>query len=314
MSEVDMELVVSSLQDRFDRAKHVDVMWYGGEPLMALDTIESLTNKIRSHLSKGQIYTARIVTNGYLLTKDVALRLRECGVRQVQITLDGDKSVHDSRRALRNGAGSFDTIIRNISGVWQILPIVIRINVDKSNIDSIPPLLDKLTSMGLQENVHVYIAPVDDCGSSVRGFDCMSMEEFASAEIAFYKLAIQYGFGTQSLVWAFDRSVCGAICKNSFVVDPSGAVYKCWDDVCNTAQSVGNLRIGVLENSEKAKPWLTYSVEFDGCKDCPVFPICLGGCPKYPIRQQKRRCSSVLHNFKDRTAIVFEQMRQLKNS
>ena len=38
-------------------------------------------------------YSAKMVTNGYLLTSDVSEKLEQLAVRNIQITLDGSESV-----------------------------------------------------------------------------------------------------------------------------------------------------------------------------------------------------------------------------
>ena len=69
-------------------------------------------------------YSAGIITNGYLLTKENAERLKECQVGRVQITLDGPKEIHDVRRPLVNGNGTYDIIMKNIMDVKEVLQLV----------------------------------------------------------------------------------------------------------------------------------------------------------------------------------------------
>ncbi|KOS03735.1 hypothetical protein AM598_04965 [Paenibacillus polymyxa] len=54
-----------------------------------------------------------MVSNGYLLTRRRAAVLRDLGLKNIQITIDGNKSNHDKRRVLENRQGTFDQIIEN---------------------------------------------------------------------------------------------------------------------------------------------------------------------------------------------------------
>ena len=55
------------------RTKDVHVTWFGGEPLLAPDVIESLSGRLMALAEeRGGRYEASIVTNGYLLTQDIA--------------------------------------------------------------------------------------------------------------------------------------------------------------------------------------------------------------------------------------------------
>jgi len=66
------------------------VVWYGGEPTLALEQITTLTQKLLRQCEDANIeYGASMVSNGYLLDAQVARRLRELGVTRVQITVDG---------------------------------------------------------------------------------------------------------------------------------------------------------------------------------------------------------------------------------
>lgn len=51
-----------------------------------------------------------MVTSGLLLTSEMARRVKDMGVKYLQITLDGDKDAHDRRRPRSDGGGTFNTI------------------------------------------------------------------------------------------------------------------------------------------------------------------------------------------------------------
>ncbi len=66
------------------------------------------------------------------------------------ITIDGEKKKHDSRRFLAGGKGSFDKIIQNIDKILSETnhKVRIRCNIDDDNIESIPSLLLFLQNKG----------------------------------------------------------------------------------------------------------------------------------------------------------------------
>lgn len=94
-----------------EECRKVFVTWFGGEPLLGFKTIRTLTAKL---MALGKEYEAGMVTNGYLLTEEVAGMLTELRIKSIQITLDGRKEVHDSRRHLAGGGPTFDRIVDNI--------------------------------------------------------------------------------------------------------------------------------------------------------------------------------------------------------
>src|SRR5271165_1102290 len=79
--------------------KRLDVTWYGGEPLLAVSVVESLSKRFLALCGEfGSEYSAQIVTNGTLLTHETARQLASWNVKRAQITLDGVPQLHDTRR------------------------------------------------------------------------------------------------------------------------------------------------------------------------------------------------------------------------
>ena len=100
MSETVQDQLTSQLKEKYQHIHELTVSWYGGEPLLAIETIEKLTKKIKSVLPLGCKYNADMVTNGYKLTRRVAEKLKDMDIHYIQVTLDGSKQAHDSRRIL----------------------------------------------------------------------------------------------------------------------------------------------------------------------------------------------------------------------
>jgi uncharacterized protein len=99
-------------------------------------------------------------SNGYLLDAEATRRLKESGVSRVQITLDGDRDIHKARRPHGSGRSTFDRILDNIAATCEILNVQVRINVDRSNVDTALGALASLVARGLQGKVGVYFGHV----------------------------------------------------------------------------------------------------------------------------------------------------------
>ena len=74
----------------------------GGEPLMKKDLLCKVAKTIRQNPS----IRVNTVTNGYMMTPEIARELKEAGFYSVQISLDG--STKESHEWLRNHDGSFE--------------------------------------------------------------------------------------------------------------------------------------------------------------------------------------------------------------
>ena len=214
MSETVQDQLTSQLKEKYQHIHELTVSWYGGEPLLAIETIEKLTKKIKSVLPLGCKYNADMVTNGYKLTRRVAEKLKDMDIHYIQVTLDGSKQAHDSRRILHNHQPTFEHILDNIRECADILNISIRINVDKTNINEATEIFDWLERYGLKGRVGYYLAPVDDINGVCNNHICMERPQYAKEEIAFYKEGIKRGFMYQG-VKPSNYGVCGAISLNT---------------------------------------------------------------------------------------------------
>lgn len=302
MSEAVQNQLALQIKEKYQHIHELTISWYGGEPLLALETIKSLTNKIKKVLPSNCKYTADMVTNGYNLTKQVAEQLKALDINYVQVTLDGSKKAHDSRRILHNQRPTFEHILKNLRDCADILNISIRINVDKTNIDQATEIFDWLEKYRLKGKIGYYLAPVDDINGVCNNHICMERPQFAKKETIFYKEGIKRGFLYQG-VKPSNYGICGAISLNSFVIGPNGKIYKCWNDIGYDERSIGDIDTGIKLNAKFSK-WLSYNVVKDKeCKTCKFFPVCYGGCAAY----KNKICSAIKWNVND----VLELMKEM---
>lgn len=257
------------------------VMWYGGEPLLNYKMIKNLTRRFQN-LDLG--YSAGIITNGYLLNQFVANQLSDLNIQFVQITLDGLREVHDSRRFHVRTNKSFDKIISNIDYLLSVNKKVfvnIRINVDKSNEDSFPELVQFLKEK-YADFPNVGIAP-----SYVHDKDSMNICNFNRMNKATFSLKYK-----DLDVFDFypSKQSCSCIARhiNSYLINADGGVYKCYNDIGIKEKQIANLH----EKSIKTDLLTSYLVEADylsdaACMDCKLLPVCSGGCPYDRINKSK---------------------------
>lgn len=100
---------------------------YGGEPLLypkacyrTLETVKIVDPKAK----------AMLVTNGYLLDKDMVRHLFDYGVVAAQITIDGPEEVHDKRRTTKDGSGTYKRVLENAFLAAEHMHVLIRVNVE----------------------------------------------------------------------------------------------------------------------------------------------------------------------------------------
>lgn len=267
---------------------NLSIEWFGGEPLLGISVIERLCERLKEVCIKfnTNIHPASITTNGYLLDDKMSHKLVNMGITSAQITIDGTPEIHNRRRPLVNGKGSFEKIIENIKNASEDLKISIRINVDGYNKDCIFDLIKLLYDEKLIPKVKPYIARVEsyseECRSSEGAF--LTSEQFAKFQEGLRHRCIEAG-----IPW-FSNSTprlnaCGfCIVDNlsAFVIEPNGRLLKCWAEAGNnTGTEIANLLKEDTWNSFAISP-LQNRDPFDDqeCCNCKILPACMGGCPK----------------------------------
>lgn len=91
--------------------RNIEVDFFGGEPLMAWDTVTQTVDYARSiEAEHGKKFRFTITTNGLLLDSDKQKYINE-NMDNVVLSLDGRPSVNDEFRKTVNGGGSYDVIV-----------------------------------------------------------------------------------------------------------------------------------------------------------------------------------------------------------
>ena len=290
------EAIVKLAQKHMGTIASLSVTWYGGEPLMNMETIKRLSGKLIKLCEENDVtYNADMVTNGYLLTKENALLLSELKVVTMQITLDGSEEIHNQRRPLADGSGTFSRIIDNLVENKDVIPPVsLRINVDKNNMDSGKEVVRILEEKDLLSNVKPYIASVLPDNDAYDKSSCFDVCGFSAEELMFFKEF----YNDELYMNRYPRTIrnyCGADSITSYVINADGGLYKCWRDLGNSLKCTGSL---VGDDNIGEHLFLDYML-FDPmsdseCSQCDVLPLCMGGCPCKRVTNTEK-CS--VHKF-----------------
>lgn len=299
MNEEVINDIIKFVENKSKNIKYLSVTWYGGEPLLEIGVIQKLSNSFIDISKSNNIkYFSSIVTNGYYLTKEIASELVNLNVSYVQITIDGNKDSHNERRILKDGGKTFDTIIQNVIESMKIIKINIRMNVDRKNVGESYDLINILKEKDALESTSMYLAMVDNINENYCNEDCLSIADFSKKEIEFYHKAIDDGVQING-VPNTNYSICGAVAINSFIIDPKGDLYKCWNTIGLEDECVGSVKKGVRLDYKFTK-WVNYNpLDDQACSACNILPICMGGCPYTKIKLAKRNCKSLKYSTKE---------------
>ncbi|MBO5613911.1 MAG: radical SAM protein [Prevotella sp.] len=267
--------------------KRLSVVWYGGEPLINFPSVERLS---KAFLQMGIEYSAKIVTNGYLLTSDIADKIESLCIRNIQITLDGPEAVHNQRRMLLGGQPTYRIIMDNLKYLLQVnksVTIDIRTNVDRRNMEEYNTFYQNFKTEVDNPRVNLYPGFVSDLLSS----ECVSAEHNISAGGYKAQFALdiydKYGIEIKSFLPKYRRHSCVASKYWAFVIGPEGELYKCWRMVGNKQQEIGNVNNLKIDMAKFSRYIIGVDYTLDPkCLACEFITLCGGGCPLVRMRNK----------------------------
>lgn len=282
-----IKFIKSQLSD--NNFKNLIITWFGGEPLLNMNAIETIsTEVIRICRKKNIKYIGSIVSNGYLLNTENIKKMLSYDVKTFQITIDGDADLHNSQRKLANGNETFDTIFNNLKSLQKLddnYQVILRTNISKKMLGNMEQYYLDMKDFFCDNRFYASFHPVVDFADM--GHD-ISDVELISEMLEGAKKGFRF---TPVLDYLnYNSSFCYAIKNNNYVIDSELNVSKC--TVINEPYS--NIGViteeGKLELNSFAKVWNAARVS-QKCIQCSYYASCGGGaCPLYYLKHGTSRC------------------------
>ena len=286
------------------RKKYITI--FGGEPLLGSSRQKALISHILKRAHEADLEVS-FVTNGYFL-EEYSEIFKTGKIREVQVTLDGTESVHNYRRFLKGGEGTFNKIVQGIDACLEkCIDINLRMVADKENIDNLPDLaqfaIDKgwtksvyfKTQIGRNYELHHCQSAPDKLFDRISLFESIfeltkkhpQIVEFYKPAYSVAKFLSENGELPDPL---FDA--CPA-CKTEWAFDYTGNIYSCTATVGKSDESLGTYYPSVTHNNDIIEQWETRDITaIPDCKDCSVQLACGGGCGSVAKNRTGKICSS----------------------
>lgn len=263
--------------------------WFGGEPLLAYDIIVEVTKFAKDFCEKNKIrFTSGITSNGLLLTEERIKVFRSLDLTAFQITIDGDRNLHNKVKRLE-GESAFDITLNNVKSVLEIMPesnCNLRINyTDKVDVDKVMKEVNEIIPHNLHG--HLRITP--------RKVWQIAEEKIPKDTEEKFRSTIKRD---DFLVDCQSMGLCYVANRHFYTIFPDGSVTKCDNDDIKEAQGFlddkGNIVLSMNNLLEK----FSLMGEHSECANCKYLPICWGPCPK-TIEQMLQTSGKVSCYHKD---------------
>lgn len=298
MEKEDVGRIFSVIDNLMQNHKHrsFSVELFGGEPF--LPRAKPLVREIFKEASQRSL-PITIVTNGIHLPqfRDELAANKEL-ITNAQITLDGIKDMHDKRRKFANGKGTFQRVCEAIDLLLDMqIKVMVRVNIDQQNIDSVPELFDFMVAKSWVDNPYFAcnLAPVQDHAFS-KGYRHLTSEDKLVKKIfEMFKENPQYErvfilnmFRNLRHIMAVLKSTkpvqpllyyCESNNLENLVFGPDGYIYPCTECIGKKNLAVGEFRPSVKLYDQTINMWSNRNVlTVDKCRECDIALLCGGGC------------------------------------
>lgn len=281
------------------RRKYITL--FGGEPLLPGETSKRFLEQFIDKCNQYQLELA-VVTNGYTLEEYLPL-LSRTSIREIQVTLDGTEPIHNNRRPLKNGNGTFASIVK---GVDLALDAGIRINLrvvaDRDNLSNLPELalfaIEKgwtrsaffKTQLGRNYELHYCQSQQSKLYSRIDLYrDLYSLIRQNPHLLEFHKPAYslsKFLFEQGELPEPLFDSCPGA--KTEWAFDFTGRIYSCTATVGKPGEELGTYFPAENLNNALIERWQQRDVlSIKLCGNCNLRLACGGGCASVAFNKVK---------------------------
>lgn len=253
--------------------KPVRLSWFGGEPLMNPDAIDTICASLAA---AGIPYASSMTTNGYLFDPALVKKAKDhWKLRFVQITLDGTEQMYNRTKAYVNTEGSaFQTVMQNIRLLLAAdVHVTIRLNVGTHNAQDMLQLAEtlahELSGMG---SLSVYAHLLFGTAS----FDVTSQTEEQRANAALEQLTERLtALGlkrSEELHRELPLTQCMADSGCSRVILPDGRMTVC--EHHTEDEIIGQITSPQLDE-RLIKTWTEKEAPIAACAACALYPECI---------------------------------------
>lgn len=307
--------------------KHVEVDFFGGEPLLNAGMLRELVAYARQREEEwGKKFNFTLTTNALLVDEDIINFVIDNQI-SVILSLDGRPVTNDRHRILNNGEGSYHKIVPKIKKMVDSKPVsyYIRGTFTRLNLDfarDLQHIIDLgLDSVSLEPAIgpkNGYSIEEQDLPQVLAEYDRLTdlllSCHRAGRDVHFfhYNLDLQKG-----PCLAKRQSGCGAGVEY-LVVTPEGDIYPCHQFVGEKQYLMGNI-YGAELNREISRKFIKNRLgDKEECRRCWCRNFCGGGCHANAYYtngdiSRPAKVSCAMHRKRIEDAIYLEMCKKLDN-
>jgi uncharacterized protein len=308
MNEANAEAVAKAIDRIAGSVERFSLGFFGGEPLMCSDLVLKFSRRaFRALADRGLPYGGAITTNASYLTPALFEQLLDAGVVSYQITIDGDRELHDRQRVTVKGGPTFDRIIghlRHMATREDDFACIVRCNSRPEDMARVMALFegDELRCLRgdsrFMIDLHtIWASDRKEVGDEEPHAEACGAKAARPLDIYLYNRELE-AHGLRTSAYSNPTSPLSIACyagkPNWFVVGPDLTLYKCTVAFDRDDNHVGKvLPDGTFAlDHAKNELWTGSNAQTDSsCGTCHLRVPCSGlACPLTRFTQGHKAC------------------------
>lgn len=267
--------VVKYIVENCGDQKEIVITWFGGEPTVAANRIDQISEGIRK---QGVKFRSAMITNGYLFDEEMVNRAKRLwNLKSLQITVDGTEESYNKIKAYPGVKGSpYRRVMRNIGLLLNAGIIVgLRMNYDLSNYKEYYSLVEEaIERFGQHKLLSVSAHPVVGKYVNADGvIEHASDEWFLNKQVEMSNIVQSHGLRKNELKLPYmNFEACAAYNESAVSITAEGGLVRCPEQF-ERDQFVGTVKTGVTNRNIIAL-WKEVA-DYPTCKSCKLFPNCV---------------------------------------
>lgn len=270
--------------------RNIEVDLFGGEPLMAFDTIKEIVEYAREQEKLHKKVIRFTMTTNATLLNDEIMDYLDRNMGNIVLSIDGRKEINDKVRIRFDGTGCYDSILPKIKKMVDVRDksksYYVRGTFTRENTDFFEDV-KHMADLGFEE---ISIEPVvlpDEHELSLRREDLDTV--FKQYDMLYEEMLKRHKEGKDFKFYHFNIDLQGGPCVYKRIsgcgagheyvaITPDGEIYPCHQFVGKEEYLMGNIYDGVknFKLVQEFKDAHIYNKPI--CKKCWARFYCSGGC------------------------------------